>query len=251
MDWHKELERTVHSLSSAGAGDGLYEAHGVPGGQHFGSSLPSLLGRQGGERSWVAGYRPAHQWPQMWSHAQVWDPAFRSFFPDPGQDLQTPAGGFRSPWEGDQGRAGTSPEMSQGSYHSPAHSQGETDKREFSYEQNSRAGSEATFEHPAYTATTAATFTSHSPPGPHQETSHTEELRLEETQDTPKDLTCDRQQEEYPRDYSASFERKEENKTEEGAGTEQEYDIIKNMTEKYGESTVKQTEEVPSQIEQG
>ena len=68
--------------------------------------------------------------------------------------------------------------------------------------------------------------------------------------DLPKDLSCDRHTEEYPRDYSASYERRENSRAE-GEEQEESYNIIKNMTEKYGESAVKQTEEVPSQIEQG
>ena len=273
MDWHKELERTVHtvhSLSSAPP-DSLYEGHSVPTGQHFGSSLPSILQRQTGERSpWVPGYRAAHQWPQMWGHAQVWgDPTFRPFFPDPSQDLQAPAGGFRSGWEpphdvktienvlncvGDQ-QGLASPSQSQGSYHSPDHSQGEADRqRDFSYEHSSRPGSDvATFEHPAYSTSTAPNYIE-SPNSPanltvktdqsqHNEDTdraNTDELSQEENQDLPKDLTCDRQPEDYPRDYSASYERREDRedkRTEDHTESEHEEhgkDIIKNMTEKYG-----------------
>ena len=108
MDWQKELER---SLSNAGAPESsLYEAHSSSG-QHFGSSLPSLLQRQSSDRSAWPGYRGAHQWPaqmawmsQHRAHSHVWgDPSFRQFFSDHSQDLHSGTSPnspvFRSPWE--------------------------------------------------------------------------------------------------------------------------------------------------------
>ena len=150
---------------------------------------------------------------------------------------------------------------------SPAHSQGgdtALNSEQF-YHHNTAGPAEAgTFQHPGYTSTTTATTATapaahygNSPSEPANLTIKTaesevssEENRPEMSPDLPKDLSCDRHTEEYPRDYSASYERRENSRAE-GEEQEESYNIIKNMTEKYGESAVKQTEEVPSQIEQG
>ena len=144
---------------------------------------------------------------------------------------------------------------------SPAHSQTEGDTgvtTEQFYQQN-------TFQHPAPAPAPApapvpgysAASYANSPSEPanltlnpgEPETSG-EENRPELSPDLPKDLSCDRQTEEYPRDYSASYERRENNREEverEREEQEESYDIIKNMTEKYGEPA----EGVASHSEQG
>ena len=110
MDWQKELERTLNNVGASSSDTtSLYDGQ-VSSGQHLGSSLSSLMQRQGTDRSPWAGYRNAHQWSQMaWmsqhrAAQQVWgDPSFRQFFADPSsQDIQSGSqniSGFRSPWE--------------------------------------------------------------------------------------------------------------------------------------------------------
>ena len=140
---------------------------------------------------------------------------------------------------------------------SPGHSQAEPDTAlttEQFYQQNT---AEAATFHQGYPAGNSHYENSPSEPAnltlKTAEKSQGEENRPELSPDLPKDLSCDRHAEEYPRDYSASYERRENSRVEEGEREEQEesYNIIKNMTEKYGESAVKQPEEVPSQREQG
>ena len=144
---------------------------------------------------------------------------------------------------------------------SPAHSQAEADtvlNPEQFYQQNT--GEAATFHQPGYPA--GNSHYANSPSEPANLTLKTaeksqaepelcgEENRPELSPDLPKDLSCDRHAEEYPRDYSASYERRENNREEverEREEQEESYDIIKNMTEKYGEPA----EGVASHSEQG
>merc|ERR1719150_295587 len=87
MDWHKELERTLGGQGDASLYDPAQYSAQLLQQASRGSPSPS---------PW--GYRPPPQWPQMWmpqhrgAVPQVWgDPAFRSFFPDSGEQPGEPS----------------------------------------------------------------------------------------------------------------------------------------------------------------
>ena len=264
MDWQRELERTLANASASSSGA---ESSSLYDGQHFGSLL-QRPGGGSGERSAWPGYRgPAHQWQAaqmaswMSQHraGQMWQ-LFGEQSAGGGQETAAGGGQFRSPWEpahdvktietvlnsvsGDQPQPvnynyrghGTAPDQTPAQLSSSYTAQSDnTDNNtgDQSPKQSQVPPGEENSQ-PSETEDYACEDKNINPEAKGQE-NDTETCRGQ-----PEKMETNQSSPEEPKDLSLEKEAPENNVER---VPRDDYDIIKNMTEKYGANINKEVEE--------